>query len=118
MAEKSLAMIGIAYNLLRLLMQRAAHHAAKTVTMISFKGILDLVTTTHQDFRQEIGRPKRHRQRLKILIEIASRRTLDIRPNRREPRAVKRRPKPFALLTSPRGEFTEISHRSRYRKSA
>ena len=118
MAEKSLAMIRIAYNLLRLLMQRAAHHAAKTVTMISFKGILDLVTTTHQDFRQEIGRPKRHRQRLKIFIEIASGRTLDIRPNRREPRAVKRRPKPFALLTSPRGEFTEISHRSRYRKSA
>ncbi|MDA3877305.1 MAG: hypothetical protein PF483_09475, partial [Halothiobacillus sp.] len=37
------------------------------------------------------------------------------RPGRREPRCVKRRPKPFALLMAPRHEMKEISHRSRHR---
>lgn len=40
------------------------------------------------------------------------------RPGRREPRAVKRRPNPFPLLTKPRHQYREISHRSRYRKNA
>ena len=38
------------------------------------------------------------------------------RPNRSEPRAVKRRPKPYPLLNQPRRRFVEISHRSRYWK--
>jgi len=38
------------------------------------------------------------------------------RPNRREPRAVKRRPKNYQLLTQPRSVFSEIRHRSHYHK--
>jgi len=33
------------------------------------------------------------------------------RPGRREPRAVKRRPKPYPVLTRPRHQFREIEHR-------
>jgi hypothetical protein len=40
------------------------------------------------------------------------------RPNRREPRAVKRRPKPYPLLNRPRHQFVEISHRGRYLERA
>ena len=40
------------------------------------------------------------------------------RPGRREPRAVKRRPKPYPVLTKPRNQFVEIPHRSKYRKAA
>jgi hypothetical protein len=36
------------------------------------------------------------------------------RPGRREPRAVKRRPKPYPRLTSHRGQFMEIQHQNRY----
>ena len=36
------------------------------------------------------------------------------RPHRTEPRAVKRRPKPYPLLNQPRRRFVEIPHRSRY----
>jgi hypothetical protein len=39
-----------------------------------------------------------------------------IRPNRQEPRAVKRRSKPYPLLNQPHRRFVEISHRSRYWK--
>ena len=40
-----------------------------------------------------------------------------LRPGRSEPRAIKRRPKPFPLLNKPRRQFKEIPHRSRYRKN-
>ena len=40
-----------------------------------------------------------------------------LRPERREPRARKRRPKSYQLLTSPRHQFKEIPHRKHYRKS-
>jgi len=39
------------------------------------------------------------------------------RPNRVEPRAVKRRPKPFPLLTKPRHQYKELAHRNRHWKS-
>ena len=39
------------------------------------------------------------------------------RPGRCEPRAVKRRPKPYSLLNKPRRQFEEIPHRSRCRKN-
>jgi len=40
------------------------------------------------------------------------------RPGRREPRALKRRPKPYQWLTESRRIFQEISHRNSYRKTA
>lgn len=116
MATKTLTMIRFAYNLLRLLIQRAAISSGKPVGAVSFKGVLDLVTAMHEIFRHESGRPRRRSARLGLLLNLASRRRVDVRPGRSEPRAVKRRPKPFALLTSPRREFTEIPHRSNYRK--
>jgi hypothetical protein len=35
------------------------------------------------------------------------------RPGRREPRALKRRPKPYSLLTCHRHQFKETDHRDR-----
>jgi len=39
------------------------------------------------------------------------------RPGRREPRAVKRRPKPYPLLNKPRRQFKDTPHHGRYRKN-
>jgi len=39
------------------------------------------------------------------------------RPDRAEPRARKRRPKNYQLLTKPRREFRECPHRSKYVKA-
>ena len=50
-----------------------------------------------------------------LLLNLA-RDLVRYRPNRVEPRAVKRRPKPYPLLNKPRRRFKEISHRSRYWK--
>jgi hypothetical protein len=40
------------------------------------------------------------------------------RPGRREPRAVKRRPKPYPRLMCHRHRFREISHQNRYYKNS
>jgi hypothetical protein len=118
LAHKALYMIRIAYNLLRLLMHRAAAEADQSPGLISFKGVLDLVTTMHESFRHCGGKPRKRSLHFGLLIRMAASRVINHRPHRREPRAVKRRPKPFALLTSPRNEFAEIPHRSNYRKHA
>jgi hypothetical protein len=64
------------------------------------------------------GKPRKRAEQMRFLVEMMASRLIDHRPGRREPRAVKRRPKPFPLLNKPRHEFVEIPHRSRYRKVA
>jgi hypothetical protein len=52
------------------------------------------------------------------LTELIAEDQVPSRPFRREPRAVKRRPKPHQLLNVPRHQMIEINHRSRYKKPA
>ena len=118
MAHKTLRMMLIAYNLMRSLMQEAAAEADCPVWHVSLKGSLDLVTSSHESFRPLAGKPRLQRQRRRQLIEICATKLLDLRPFRREPRAKKRRPKPYQFLTKPRHVFQEIPHKQRYRKCA
>jgi len=50
------------------------------------------------------------------LLNTIARDTVPLRPNRAEPRARKRRPKNYHLLTKPRHLFKETPHRSKYAK--
>ena len=50
------------------------------------------------------------------LTELVAEDQVPNRPFRREPRAVKRRPKPHQLLNVPQHQMVEVSHRSRYKK--
>ena len=118
MARKTLAMIRIAYNLMRLLMQRAAREAGEPVGSISFKEALDLTTSIHESFRDCAGKPRKRADHMRFLVGMMATRLIVHRPGRREPRTIKRRPKPYPLLNTPRHEFVEIPHRSRYRKVA
>lgn len=118
MAIKTPAMIRIAYNLMRLLMKRAAYQAGVSTGGISFEETLALITSIHESFRSCAGKPRKRESQIEFLIEMLASRRIDLRPLRREPWAVKRRPKPFPLLNAPRHEFVEIPHRSLYRKLA
>lgn len=118
MAHKTLWMSVIAYNLIRSLMQKAADKAGEPVWHISFKGVLDLVVSSHESLRICAGKPSKRKAAVRQIISICATKRIDIRPFRREPRAVKRRPKPYQLLTGHRSTFIEIQHRGRYRKSA
>jgi hypothetical protein len=55
---------------------------------------------------------------IKQMMKLTAAEILPDRSNRsRQPRAKKRRPKNFQLLTQPRNEFMEIEHRHKYKKN-
>ena len=118
MARKTVLMMMIAFNLLRTLMQKAAYKADRPLAEMSFKGILDVLVSSHDLFLLPPTHHRKRRARRDQLVEICATKLLDIRPFRTEPRAVKRRPKSYQLLTKPRHVFRENPHRGKYRRAA
>ena len=118
MAHLTLQMMVITYNLIRCIMQRAALEEGKPVHEMSFQGIRYTISTSHESFRAVSKKPVLKNKLYEKLIETCAQHVLHIRPYRKEPRARKRRPKNYQLLTSSRKTFKEIPHRSKYRKAA
>ena len=116
MVHKELEMFFIAYNLIRCLMVQAGQVGDVPVQWLSFKGTVDSARQFSLAIAQATSR-KKQKQLIGQLLEIIARDQLPDRPDRREPRAVKRRPKPYPLLNRPRHEFQEIPHRNRYWKN-
>jgi hypothetical protein len=116
MVHKELEMFFIAYNLIRCLLAQAGLRYAVGPECLSFKGTVDSIRQFAGALAQARSR-KKQKQILDRLLEVIARDPLPERSGRNEPRAVKRRPKPFPLLNRPRHQFKEIPHRSRYRKN-
>jgi hypothetical protein len=116
MVHKELEMFFIAYNLIRCLMVQAgaANHVA--LDRMSFKGTADSVRQFSLAIAQARSKAKQ-KQLIVELLEVIARDQVPERPDRREPRAVKRRPKPYQLLNRPRAVMKEIPHRSKYNKN-
>jgi len=116
MAHKELEMFFIAYNLIRVLMAQASALYEVPIARLSFKGTVDAL----RQFSLAIARARSHKQQKQMmsdLLAIIARDQVPERPGRREPRAVKRRPKPYQLLNRPRHRMKELHHRSKYRKN-
>ena len=114
MVEKEVAMHVIAYNLIRLILLDAATQAGIAPERISFKG-------TVQTLRQWLPRldtlePLEYLSLYPRMLRAIARAPVPNRPGRVEPRARKRRPKNYQLLTQQRHQFKESPHRNRYRK--
>jgi len=116
MAHKELEMFFIAYNLIRVLMTEAGAIYDVATERLSFKGTVDAVRQFSLAMAQARSR-KKQKQLMADLLEIIARDQVPERPGRREPRAVKRRPKPYQLLNRPRHQMKELQHRSKYRKN-
>jgi len=115
MAEKELLAYLVAYNMIRCLMAQAVAQAGVQMDRLSFKGTVDAV----RQFTPAIHKARGKVQRGHIcqeLLRTIIRDLVPLRPNRQEPRAVKRRPKAYQLLNKPRHQFREVSHRCRYHK--
>lgn len=97
MVIKEIWVYFLAYNLIRLLIAQAAFLADILPRQISFKHTLQLWVASNQCtvFGDD--------QLSGLFILIAQQRVGN-RPNRIEPRAIKRRPKPYPLLTKSRDE--------------
>ena len=118
MIEKKLLMHAIAYNSVRaLILQSAAAHQQE-LERISFKAAVDLLRQWLPQAAACHDQPRKlAKWHEELLVAIAS--VPDpLRPERREPRAKKRRPKNYQLLTRPRHKFQENPHRERYRAAS
>lgn len=100
MVRKELWTHLLAFNLIRTVMENASPFARYARSRLSFQA-------TRQQFNAmlslcaNLGKAVRNRLYRHLLLQIAAD-LLPIRPDRHEPRVVKRRPKPFPRLKQPR----------------
>ena len=116
MLHKELEMFFIAYNLIRSLMAQAGAINDVALERVSFKGTVDSMRQFSMAIAQAHSKEKQN-QLIVELLEVIARDQVPNRPDRIEPRALKRRPKAYQLLNRPRHVMKEIRHRSRYRKT-
>lgn len=115
MAEKELLAYLVAHNLVRCVMAEAVARYAVDLERVSFKGSVDALRQFSDAIAQARNRKLRRQLWEDLLLNLARDLVRD-RPHRLEPRAVKRRPKPYPLLNRPRHSFKETPHRNRYWK--
>jgi hypothetical protein len=111
MARKELLAGLIAHNLIRCVMAESAQVHAAELDRLSFKGTVDAV----RQFSAALAQARTRKMRCALwqdLLATLARDSVPLRPNRTEPRAVKRRPKPYPLLNRPRRHFVELPHRN------
>jgi hypothetical protein len=96
MALKEIWVYLLAYNLLRLLMVQSAIATSIRPREISFKHCLQvwLIWSCQIDTSND--------EQISTLLVIMGQQRVGMRPGRIEPRAVKRKPKAYPLLTQPR----------------
>lgn len=102
MAEKEMWVYLLAYNLIRLLMAQSARLADVLPRQLSFKHTLQLWLAWSQK-TQLVGLSVDEG----ILFILIAQKRIGNRPGRVEPRAIKRRPKPFQLLMEKRALLKE-----------
>jgi len=100
MVEKEILMQAIAYNLVRALMLEAAMTHGVSLDRLSFKGTVSRMREWARCMNQNAERATR--RMLDELLQAIADDPVPLRAHRSEPRAVKRRPKSYQLLTKPR----------------
>jgi len=107
MLAKEILMHMIVYNLIRLLMLKAAVEHGVSHRKLSFKGVLQVVNECRVEFKRLANRPRIRAARINNLRSRIVERTIQDRPGRNEPRRVKRRPKCSDWLQKPRHSYFE-----------
>ena len=114
MAIKELWVYLLAYNMIRLLMAQAAMLADQIPRQLSFKHTVQIWLSW-----QQRGGATHDAVAIHALLVLIAEPRVGLRPGRIEPRAMKRRPKKFPLLTKPRqqarAEVLEHGHPKKQR---
>lgn len=111
--EREIRMHFLVHNLVRRLMLEAARRHRVPLERVSFAGSL----AAARRYGEALLQTRSQRQRQDLLEEMFAILAADLvpdRPGRREPRAVKRRPKPYPRLMAHRHRWLEIPHQDRY----
>src|SRR5688572_11691357 len=115
--QKELLMFLIAHNLVRWLMLQAAGQKIEILDRVSFKGTIDSFRQWSHAMAQLSAKAgsKRRREIWERLLKTLRSDAVPPRPGRREPRAVKRRPK-YEWLNKPRQNYQERPSRNERRR--
>jgi len=100
--DKELFMHAIAYNLIRALIAGIAASYQVDVERLRFKGTLDALRQWRPLFEAHRPGVSVSRRKIKLFYQIVASDPLILRPERSEPRVVKRRPKNYRLMTKSR----------------
>jgi hypothetical protein len=101
----------VAYNLIRCLMWQAAARHGRPLHRLSFTGTMDRLNALTPYLWLYEGTP-RAEALYELLLQWIARDPVPDRPNRVEPRAIKRRPKEYDRLNRPRHEMREALART------
>lgn len=113
MVQKELWMQVIAHNLIRSLMLKAATIKHQSLSRLSFKGTVDTLRQWAPLLAATAQQPAAYRRLFNKLLACIAHDLVPFRPKRVEPRAKKRRPKNYQLLTKPRHLMGNLPHRNR-----
>ena len=108
MVRKEVAMHLLAYNLIRGIMAEASRSGGLKPRQLSFTGAVHTVRSFEEAHLYD---PARIQADLPRLLELIVRKRVGDRPDRYEPRTVKRRPKPHPLLRMPRRKAKALIRR-------
>ena len=117
MISKEVNLYFIAYNLIRLLMYKAAEETGAQLQKISFKSTVTAIRIWVPILAEARTKAEYNKYLVEFLREIAYPRCRN-RKHKSEPRAKKRRAKNYQLLTGDRHHFVPIAHRNKYKKTA
>ena len=105
MVRREIVMHAIAYNCIRAVMQRAATSYDVPIDRLSFKGTVDSLRQWADAIHIHHRNSRKQAAMIDVLLRLLAEDQLPYRPDRVEPRAKKRRPKGYQLLTRPRHEM-------------
>jgi hypothetical protein len=115
MAGKEALAYLVAHNLVRCVMAEAVAHYQVELERVSFQGTVDALRQYTQAIGQARSRKTRRELWEDLLLNLA-RDLVPLRPGRREPRALKQRPKHFPVLTRPRRRFKDFIPSYKWRR--
>jgi hypothetical protein len=102
MVKKEIAIHLLAYNIIRGNLAQAASLYEKTPRQLSFRSAVQLVIQASKQIVALTGEPLI--KALQALLKAMTSTPIGKQKRKSQPRAIKRRPKPFPLLTVPRNE--------------
>jgi hypothetical protein len=107
MVRKEIVMFAIAHNLIRATMQQAALIHRTDISRLSFKSTVDTLRHYQGVLLSTRNKPCIQKRITEEMLSIIAKEKVPLRENRNEPRALKKRPKGYQLLTKPRHLFKE-----------
>jgi hypothetical protein len=113
MVRKEIVMHMIVYNCIRQLMFESAQRFGAELRRVSFKGSVQAIRQWEPHLNRARSGPAERQRLLNNLYKLIAGLIVLDRPGRREPRAVKRRPKPYQLMSAPRHIMLETYHRGK-----